>query len=391
MQSPRRTRSLLLFSALLAAVGPACNLGAAAQAEPSATIASVADTPVPAEPTTPPTETSIPATPTIAHLVRPGEPPPEQYFLSDVSSGGTNQIQRAIAGDNFNRNRLERPFLAADMSYRPDLDLIRVDISLDDTWFYFTLTLYGGASGPLTGPYAVELDLDADGRGDLMVRGSPAAGGEWTTDTVQIWSDANGDVGGATPMTADPPPGGDGYETLVFDQGVGDDPDAAWIRVAAIEDTGVQFAVKRSAVGDGSFLWSAWADEGVNRVGNLDYNDAFTPAEAGSLQTALAAVAAVDNTCRMYYGFTPTGSEPGLCLVTGTVRNCSPHPMRMEPGGKMLTPFFESGAILTNVQIGTYSFYDESTGGTLVLTATLTPGGTITITKTGLGYEYPCQ
>jgi hypothetical protein len=357
---------------------------------------------VPTETPVPPTETPIPATATVAHLVLPGEVPPEQFFLSDVQSGGTNPIGRAAAGDNFNRNRLERPFTAAGMEYRADLDIVRVEISANDTWYFFTIVLYGITGGvpgePLEGPYAVELDLDGDGRGDLMVRAPAPPPGNWTTDGVQVWEDSNEDVGATTPMTADA--GGasqDGYDALVFDQGAGEDPDAAWIRLAAIEDAGVQFAVKRTIVDDPAFLWSAWADAGVNQPGWIDYNDHFTEAQAGSLTPSsanypLQAVAAVDNTCRMYFGYTPTGNEPGLCSVTGTVRNCSPHPMRMEPGGRILPPFFEPGSTLTDVRIGAYTFYDESVeGNPSVLTATLSPGGIITITKTGFGDVYPCQ
>jgi hypothetical protein len=251
----------------------------------------------------------------------------------------------------------------------------------------------GIPDGPVMGPYGVELDLDTDGRGDLLLRGSPIPGSDWSTDTVQLWADSNGDVGSATPINSDSPQTTlDGYETLLFDRGQGDDPDAAWVRYALIEDAGVQFAVKQSAIGDASFLWGAWADEGLNQPGWIDYNDHFTAAEAGSLDSTLGAVAAVDNTCRMYFGFTPTGSEPGLCAVTGTVRNCSPHPMRMVPGDKILSPFFDPGSTLENVRIGTYTFYDESVeGNPAVLTATLTPGGLITITMTGFGDVYPCQ
>jgi hypothetical protein len=66
--------------------------------------------------------------------------------------------------------------------------------------------------------------------------------------------------------------------------------------------------------------------------------------------------------------------------------------MKMEPGGKTLPPFFEPGSTLTDVRIGTYTFYDQSVEGhPAVLTATLSVGGTITITKTGFGDVYPCQ
>jgi hypothetical protein len=384
---------------LLAIAGQACSLGGLApggQAGPSP-VPPTTESVTPTDTVLPPTETAVPATATVVHLVRPAEVPPEQFFLSDASSAGTNEIQRALAGDNYGRNRLERPFAAPSMDYRPDLDIVRVEISSDGTWFYFTMILNdvsgGIPDGPVMGPYGLELDLDTDGRGDLMVRGSPIEGSDWSTDTVQVWADSNGDVGSTTPMNADAPQAAlDGYDALIFDRGAGEDPDAAWVRTARIEDAGVQFAVKRSFVGDEMFLWGGWADDGLQQPGWIDYNDHFSAAEAGSLDSTLGAVAAVDNTCRMYFGYTPSGSEPGLCVVTGTVRNCSPHPMRMEPGGTILPPFFDSGSTITGVRIGTYTFYDESVeGNPSVLTAQLSPGGLITITKTGFGDNYPCQ
>jgi len=400
-------RTLRIFPtlALSAAVTLACSLGSAlSTSDPTSTAA--AEAPATEAPQTatsvPPTETAVPPTPTVAHLITPGEVPSEQYFLSDIQSGGTNELARAATGDNYTRNRLERPFTVPSMEYRADLDVVRAEISSDSTWYYFTIVLYGVTGGvpgePLKGPYGIELDLDGDGRGDMIVRALAPPAGEWTTDGVQVWTDSNDDVGGLSPMNADAPGGSqDGYDHLLFDQGYGGDPDSAYVRLASIEDTGVQFAVKQTVVGDPAFLWGAWSDEGVNQPGWLDYNDHFSEAEAGSVAQAsssfpLAAVGAVDNTCRMFFGYSPTGSEPGLCAVTGTVRNCSPHPMKMEPGGKILPPFFDPGSTLTDVRIGTYTFYDQSVEGhPAVLTATLSVGGTITITKTGFGDVYPCQ
>ena len=403
MRNIRRRFRLTATALLWTAFTLACSLGSTLtrEGEPASPSEALSTTTpsAPTETSVPPTETPVPPTPTVAHLVVPGEAPPEQYFLSDVQSGGTNQIARAAAGDNFARNRLERPFTSTAMEYRADLDIVRVEISANDTWYFFTILLYGeNPAGGEAVPYGIELDLDGDGRGDLLIRAPSPPSGDWTTEGVQVWSDSNEDVGATTPMNADAGAASlDGYDSLMFDAGIGDDPDSAWVRRAPIEDESIQFAVKRTLVDDLAFLWGAWADEGVNQPGWLDYNDHFTEAQAGSLVPSsayypLQAVAAVDNTCRMYFGYTPSGNEPGLCAVTGTVRNCSPHPMRMEPGGKLIPPFFEPGSILNDVRIGTYTFYDQSVeGNPAVLTATLSPGGTITITKTGFGDFYPCQ
>jgi hypothetical protein len=65
--------------------------------------------------------------------------------------------------------------------------------------------------------------------------------------------------------------------------------------------------------------------------------------------------------------------------------------MMMEPGGRLIPPFFDPGSTLRNVRVGTYTFYDQNEAGfPAALTATLRAGGTITITKTALGDSYPC-
>jgi hypothetical protein len=147
---------------------------------------------------------------------------------------------------------------------------------------------------------------------------------------------------------------------------------------------------------DGSFLWGAWADDGVNNPAFLDYSDHFSAQEAGSpiqadAEYPVKALAAVDNTCRMYFGFSPTGSEPGICVVTGTVQNCTPHPMMMQPGNRLIPGFFDSGSTVEKVAPGTYTFYDQNVSGyPVVLTTSLSPGGIIQVKTDGNGNSYPC-
>jgi hypothetical protein len=80
----------------------------------------------------------------------------------------------------------------------------------------------------------------------------------------------------------------------------------------------MQLAVKQTAIGAKEFLWSAWTDFDLAQSGLFDYNDSFTLQEAGSPYAAnpnypLKKLYGIDNTCRIAYGFTPLGSEPGLC------------------------------------------------------------------------------
>jgi hypothetical protein len=184
----------------------------------------------------------------------------------------------------------------------------------------------------------VELDVDIDGRGDwLVLAGQPGA--VWSTDRVRVWRDINKDVGNNAPIQSDPPQTGDGYETLVFREGQGEDPDLAWARLDPADNRSVQIAFKNEMIkGDVEFLWGAWADQGLVNPGWFDYVDHFTHDEAGSSirglsQYPLKALFEVDNTCRWAVGFTPEGKEPGLC----------PLPVSATPAGQVAATISAGG------------------------------------------------
>jgi hypothetical protein len=86
----------------------------------------------------------------------------------------------------------------------------------------------------------------------------------------------------------------------------------------------VQIAFLFSLIGsDGQFTWGAWSDDAIQDPGWFDYHDHFTLAEAGSPASEssnypLKAMPLMDNTCRWGYGFTPTGTEIGVCYVPPT-------------------------------------------------------------------------
>ena len=117
--------------------------------------------------------------------------------------------------------------------------------------------------------------------------------------------------------------GGDGYETVVFDQGKGDDPDAAWVRVTADEPATVQLAFKKSLLnGNDKYLVGAWAGMDALDPSKFDLNDHYTVEQAGSASQPdfpatypIKALAELDNTCRQAINFSPSGKEPGVCPV----------------------------------------------------------------------------
>ncbi len=332
-----RTRHPLLALGLAFLALLACNLGGQtppATSDETAFATAVAatltaqappptDLPIASEPTTteppaPPEATpTVAPTPTVVHVTFPASPGPVQSFIVDRSSAALANERRAI-GDDFGSNLYERPFTSQTMDYLPHLDIKRAEMSAASPWFYVTLWLEGAPADDAW--YAVELDLDLDGRGDWFIGGLTPQSTEWTTDGVFAFRDPNNDVGGDAPLQAELPTFlTDGYEEQVFDQGIGPDPDAAWIRLDPGDSSRVQIAFKAELIGfDAEFLWGAWTDAGVQQPGAMDYNDYFTPHQAGSPLInsqfyPLKDLAELDNTCRWAYGFEPTEPLPGLC------------------------------------------------------------------------------
>ena len=242
---------------------------------------------------------------------------------SDVDSSSQATAKSVTGGDSFVQGLYERPFNANTMdTYFPYIDIVDTQGFKDDTWGYATITLAGtDKNGHLSAEYAVELDLNKDGRGNWLIRTSNPSSTSWSTQGVQAWKDTDGDVGGVVPMVADNNlSNGDGYETLVFDQGKGNLTDGAWARIDPNNPKTVQIAFKLSMLGNPpSFAMGAWAGTNID-PSMFDYNDHMTHIQAGDPNPGyptypIKALAEIDNTCRLAIGFVPDPSKPvpGLC------------------------------------------------------------------------------
>lgn len=241
----------------------------------------------------------------------------------DVNSQANARKKMVSGGDIFISGLFERPFNANTMdTYFPYLDITDTQGFKDDTWGYATITLANAdKNGALPGQYAVELDLNKDGRGDWLIIASAPTGTDWSTKGVQAYKDSDGDIGGAAIMSADKNvSAGDGYETLAFDQGKGQLTDGAWARISADDPKTVEIAFKLSMLGDPSgYAMGAWAGTKIDPA-LFDYEDHMTHAQAGSPNPGdtiypIKQMAEIDNTCRLAIGFAPTGKEPGLCVT----------------------------------------------------------------------------
>ncbi len=328
MSFPRSLVSLIVVLTLLLS---GCNLPSQSvtTAEPPTNAPEATPTFTAAvEPTFTPTLTALPPTPTlisptptraIAHLFVPSTDVDPGKIISDVTSVDTAQEGRAPYGDAYQINRFERPF-TQDMTYIPDVDIASFNLSKDEKFYYVSIELVGtNPNNPLGVNYAVEIDLDADGFGDVIVAARPPYSSEWTAANVIVAQDSNHDVGGLSGERSDAPLPGDGYDEIIFDgaTGFGDDPDLAWVRINAGRFATVQFAFKLG-LAETRFMLGVLADAGLKDIEQLDYADRFTEEQAGSPVAGdkfypLKGLFAVDNVCREAYGFTGTKEEPQRC------------------------------------------------------------------------------
>jgi hypothetical protein len=270
-----------------------------------------------------------PPTPEIVHKVIPSELPENRAnHAGDQDSSVLADKKQASGGDRFTFSQFERPFNGNSMDiYYANLDILDVTLFTDDLFVYGSIIFKSLAEAPdgTLGGYAMEFDLDLDGTGDVLVITGRPGSTDWTTDGVQVWFDANNDVGGQKVVRADETSfTGDGYESKVFDSGTGNDPDLAWVRISPSDANTIQIAVKLSLFNDDTkYLVGVWAGNENLNPALFDLNDYFTHEQAGAALPELEvfypikALSELDNTCRLNIGFDPNGNEPGLCPVPG--------------------------------------------------------------------------
>jgi hypothetical protein len=293
-------------------------------------------------------EEATPAPVIVEHVRIPSSPDGKPQVIHDQVSKDTAAQKQANGGDEFSRNRFERPFDQA-MVYIPYLDITEANLVRGEDFLYFMVrTVESVATAPEAPMAGVELDLDLDGRGDFLLIARGPYTTEWTQTGVEVWSDGDNSVGSVTPVFNDDPFGsGDGYETKVFETGLGDDPDVAWVRLNPEDDTRVELALSTALFPEGQiFLWGAFVDGLIKDPAAFDYNDRFSLEEAGSAWKAhkdypVKLLYAVDSTCRAPSNYQSSGSEPGVCFIAAP-----PAPERGGPPAPQPPPVKPPGAVI---------------------------------------------
>lgn len=280
--------------------------------------------------TQPPTA-ALPATSTTApepspvaiqHVLQPGAGVTAIANAHDNDESTTFADKSVRGGDEFRINRFERPFTANDMEYLPQIDIVGMSMTKDDNFYYVQIKLAGfdPQTNNLSGIYGVEFDLNVDGKTEVLVLAQGPLGTDWTTDGVTVYADANGDIGG-TSSRPDDIYTGNGYETIIFDSGKGEDPDLAWAR-ASSNNAIIEIAFKQSVLKEyAKWMWNPLASANPLDPTKFYFNDTFTEQRAGSPVKGdnypLKELAGFDNTCRVPANFEATGNEPMGCQVQG--------------------------------------------------------------------------
>ena len=271
--------------------------------------------------------------PTQDTRILPSDPEYIEGEVEDVNSSKFASEKRVVAGDSYLSNFFERPFTAETMEYLPDIDIQYGYISSDENFFIYTIVLAGVnmQTNTLVGNYGVEMDIDADGRGDYSFWIQNPTSTEWTAENVRIFNDTNSDVGGTDKYTSDTSHG-NGYDLELANTNA----EAAFARVLPDYPAIVQIAVHRRLVEEPEeFLWGVWADNGLQNPGLFDYDDHYTYEQAGSpisgnVNYPLAQVHSCDNTCRRPYGFYPGYRIPNMCWSGGPDLTPTPGPRMFE-------------------------------------------------------------
>ncbi len=282
-------------------------------------------TPPPLPPTADAPAGDVPSAPNpalIQHLTKPTSGNKAVANAHDNDESATFAEKSVRSGDEFRINRFERPFTATDMNYLPHIDIVGMSMTQDDEWFYVQIKVVGldAQTGNLSGLYGVEFDLNVDGKTEILVLAQGPLGKDWTTDGVTVYADTNGDIGGLSSKPDDIYTG-NGYETILFDSGVGQDPDAAWARSNS-DNFVVELAFKKELMKDyPTWMWNPLASDHKLDPTTFYYNDTLTEARAGSptkgnVNYPLKELAGFDNTCRVPANFEPNGSEPMGCGVS---------------------------------------------------------------------------
>ncbi len=265
--------------------------------------------------TTQPTATVTP----IPHVMKPPSWGDKNEAIAHDTVETESFERRSVTdGDSFRLNLYERPFTAQKMDYLPFIDIKDFIMTSEANWYITRIILAGmDDSKFIHGSYGAEFDLNVDGRAEFLVF-VENPGLDWTTERVRVYLDGDGDVGGAQ-SGSDETYSGNGFETLLFDSGRGNDPDLAWAKFENGDHPIVDIAIKRAFFQAYSkFMWSVIASEMPIEPAGFYLNDSFTEESAGSPDKGSdyyppQKIAAFDNTCRIPVGFQASGREPLGC------------------------------------------------------------------------------
>ncbi len=293
------------------------------------------ETPLPTEANTPlPTMADATIIPTqINHLVQPGDP----TYASDQRIRDCNTGERAAMGvdtligygcDDWNISMVERPADSANGSYIAEQDIVFAQFGSDKNWIYSKLEVFGDLNDAINGWVAIELDFNLDGDGEIVILARIPNSSEWTVENVSIWEDTDDDVKGLDAIYPDQT-GGNGYETLLFDSGLGSDPDLGWVRISPGSSSVVEIAIKAELVPDNKkFAWWTWISGYELEPMNMEIVDHLDDEATWN----------VDNTCGWIFNSKPSKMLPNICKFENSNATPTLDPTQRSKGNSCKPP-----------------------------------------------------
>ena len=122
----------------------------------------------------------------VTHITIPSAGTSDRATAHDNENSLFFDTKKVKTGDEFYKNRFERPFTSVDMAYLPDLDIVNFSITSDENFFYIKISMVSldKLTQSLTGSYGVEIDRNADGRAEILLTTRPPYTTEFSADNV---------------------------------------------------------------------------------------------------------------------------------------------------------------------------------------------------------------
>jgi hypothetical protein len=297
--------------------------------------------------------------------------------------------------DNWEGDVIERPFSSNQDKRYLNVDIDKVYVGADDTFFYLAIDVFGYGFTQIVGDPDTEGNEMNDYFGyEVNNPSGQGSAGTWRQGEVRVWEDSDESVGGTDPLLAEGPIDTNGYDNLYWELGntsteYNTVPDGAWARVRGDDGTIVELAVRHTLFSNpAQAAMRAWVSQGAQDVSIYYYHDKRNSLTHGSpypdhQDSPPANVYEIDNSSGVGVFISPDGSISGTVYLdddpqNGAIDSATDTPLPnvtielyedTNGDGVLSTAEETAGAVDTTVTAsdGTYLFSDVPIGNYIVV------------------------